>query len=334
MPKVSIIIPVYNAQEYLGRCLDSVCKQTLKDIEIICVNDCSSDNSGQILQKYAENYPNLIVINLEKNQGESNARNKGLFLAKGEYLSFVDNDDEIDLNFCEKLYEKAAEDKADIAKGQAVETSYNGRKHVINQIRETDSKFLFATYWWSAIYKRSLIIENKISFPVEYPLGGDILFLNRAIIAAKNLSLVEGVFYHYYRRKDSGDGEILSQEKIESVLSIHKMIIDNINLESELKSDPTYNLIFHHFIIGCFYLSLKTPDQELKNLCAKTASNIFEKCHNKEALESSFAKTVPHLFMFLKNKDVAAVAEVLIKCKSRSQLIASGLRARIKQQLS
>ena len=121
VPKISVIIPVYNAEKYLERCLDSACKQTLQDIEIICVDDCSTDGSFEILKKYSKNYKNLIVIKLEKNQGESAARNAGLSAAKGEYLAFMDNDDEIDLNFYEKLYEKAAKTNADIVKGQ-VET--------------------------------------------------------------------------------------------------------------------------------------------------------------------------------------------------------------------
>ena len=84
MPKVSVIIPVYNAQDYLGRCLDSVCNQTLKDIEIICVNDCSKDNSLNILNEYAEKYPNMKVIDCKVNGGESVARNIGLDNATGE----------------------------------------------------------------------------------------------------------------------------------------------------------------------------------------------------------------------------------------------------------
>ncbi|MBU6339211.1 MAG: glycosyltransferase [Rickettsiales bacterium] len=330
IPKISVIIPVYNAEKYLSRCLDSVCNQTLKDIEIICVNDCSSDLSAEILFEYSQNYKNLTFINLEKNQGESAARNAGLALAKGEYLGFIDNDDEIDLNFYEKLYEKSKEKNADIIKGQAVEISYNGIKHVIKQMHENDDKLLFATYWWSAIYKKSLIVENNISFSINHSLGGDILFLNRAVIAAKNLALVDGVYYHYYRREDSGDSKILSEEKIKSALDIYERIIDNINSNISSKTQ-IYGFIFHHFIIGCFYLSLKADSNEAKQLCAKTAANIFQKCHDKNGLEIYFSKTIPHLFLMLKNQDIAGIEEVLIKCKSRMELITSGLRARIKK---
>ncbi len=330
MPKVSVIIPVYNAKEYLRRCLDSVCNQTLKDIEIICVDDCSIDKSVDILEEYSKNYPNLIIKCLEKNQGESVARNAGLALAKGEYLAFIDNDDEIDLNFYEKLYEKAQKTNADISKGQAIEIAYNGGKHSVEQLRENDDKFFFAAYWWTAIYRRSLIIEKNISFSANHPLGGDLLFLNQALIAAKNLQLVNGVYYHYYRREDSGDSKILSEEKIKSALSIYELIIDNCNANI-LPSNLAYNFIFHHLIMGCFYLSLKTAETKLKQLCSIIAINIFEKCQSKERLERYFSKTAPHLFLSLKNNDKNAVEDVLIKSRSRMELIVSGLRARIKK---
>ncbi len=331
VPKISVIIPVYNAEKYLERCLDSACKQTLQDIEIICVDDCSTDGSFEILKKYSKNYKNLIVIKLEKNQGESAARNAGLSAAKGEYLAFMDNDDEIDLNFYEKLYEKAAKTNADIVKGQVIETAYNGKEHIAEQLRENDNKLFFAAYWWTAIYKRSLIVENNIYFSINHCLGGDLLFLNRAVIAAKNLQIVNGVYYRYYRREDSGDSKILSEKKIKSALEIHEIIIDNVNANVS-STNLAYNFIFHHLIMGCFYLSLKSDEIKSKKSCAATAINIFEKCQNKEALENYFSRSAPHLFILLKNKDRTAIEDILIKSKSRMELIASGLRARLKNK--
>ena len=118
MPKISIIIPVYNAEEYLKRCLNSIVNQTLKDIEIICVNDCSIDNSLEILNSYAQRDNRIKVIDCKTNGGESKARNIGLDNSTGEFLAFVDNDDELDLDFYEKLYKKAIEENADIAKAE------------------------------------------------------------------------------------------------------------------------------------------------------------------------------------------------------------------------
>lgn len=330
MVKVSVIIPVFNAENYLRRCLDSVCNQTLPDIEIICINDASTDKSYEILQEYAQNFSNLIVHNLVQNQGESAARNAGLALAQGEYLAFVDNDDAIDLNFYEKLYDKARQNNADICKGQAIEISYSGQAQEVKQLSEGANKVAFIAYWWTALYKRSLIVENKISFSCDHPLGGDLLFMNQAVIAAKDLQLVDGVYYHYYRREDSGDGKVLSTAKVKSALSIFEKIIDNVN-ENIDPSDSSYGFVFHHFLMGCFYISLKAEDRSTKELCVYMAMNIFQKSNDKDALQKFFAKTTPYLFDLLCKNDEELLVDTLVKCKSRMELIASGLRARIKK---
>lgn len=330
MHKVSVIIPVYNAEKYLRRCLNSVCGQSLKEIEIICIDDCSSDNSLEILKEYAKNYPNLKVLHLEKNGGESAARNAGLALATGEYLGFVDNDDEVDLNFFEKLYQKAHQENADIAKGQTIEITYNGRQIAVKPIADGADKWLFILYWWSAIYRRSMIVENNISFSTKHILGGDLLFLNQAVIAAKNLHNVDGVYYHYYRREDSGDSKILPPEKIESALDIYQIIIDNVNANAP-RDNSIYNFIFHNFIFGCFYLALKAEDKKSKLICAKAVVEIFEKCHNQDSMQRHFATTSPHLFTLLKSRDRLALEDIIVNCKSRMELIACGLRAKIKK---
>jgi glycosyltransferase involved in cell wall biosynthesis len=331
IPKISVIVPVYNAQEYLSRCLDSIFNQTLKDIEVICIDDFSSDNSANILKQYAENYKNLKVIHLENNHGESVARNTGISLAKGEYLAFVDNDDEIDLNFYEKLYEKAQENDSDIVKGQAIEIGYNGQKQYVKQLQEGGDKLLFLTYWWTAIYKRSLIIENAISFSTNHCLGADLLFLNKAVTAAKDLKLVDGVYYYYYRREDSGDSKFLSEEKIKSALSIFEEITGGLNLNNSSGKD-VYNFIFHHFIMSCLYLSLRNEDHKIKQICAQTTIRIFAKCQDKYDLQKTFLKTAAHIFLLLENNDAKGIEEMLIKCKSRMEIIVSGLRYRIKNK--
>ena len=96
MPKVSVIIPIYNTEKYLRKCLDSVCNQTLSDIEIICVNDCSTDNSLEILEEYASKDNRIKLIDFKENKGAAVARNAGIDEAKGEYIGFVDSDDFVD----------------------------------------------------------------------------------------------------------------------------------------------------------------------------------------------------------------------------------------------
>jgi glycosyltransferase involved in cell wall biosynthesis len=331
MPKISVIIPIYNSEKYLPRCLDSVCNQTLSDIEIICIDDCSTDNSLEILKEYSQNYPNLIVKHLEKNQGASFARNAGLALATGEYLAFVDSDDEIDLDFYEKLYEKAGEENSDIVRGQAIEITYSGRKNFVPQI-EQGNKLFFLNFWLIAIYKRSLIAQNNISFSVNHCLGEDLLFLNQALLAAKDLKLVDGTYYHYYRREDSSDSKVLSEAKIKSALDVYERMIDNINT-NVTASDSMYNYIFYRFIMSCFDISFRGEEEQAKQACATAIISIFEKCQNKNALKIFFDSEAPFLFWLLINDDKKRVEDLLLKCKSFPQLIAAGLRFRLKMKM-
>lgn len=113
MPKVSVIVPVYNVENYIRKCLDSIISQTLKDIEIILVDDGSEDNSGKICDEYAEKDSRIIVIH-QKNNGLSNARNTGLNIASGEYIGFVDSDDYIKSEMYSEMYQTAEKTDADM----------------------------------------------------------------------------------------------------------------------------------------------------------------------------------------------------------------------------
>lgn len=104
--KISVVVPVYNVEKYIGQCLDSILGQTLKDIEIICINDGSKDNTLEILKDYAQKDSRIILIDKE-NEGLSKARNQGTEIASGEYISFIDSDDWIDENYLEALYNAA-----------------------------------------------------------------------------------------------------------------------------------------------------------------------------------------------------------------------------------
>lgn len=117
MVRISVIIPVYNSEQHLRKCLETLCSQTLQDIEIICVNDCSIDNSFFILQEYAKKDKRIKLIDLKENKGAAVARNIGIESVSGQYLGFVDSDDFVDQNFYEKLYERAVKTDSDVVKG-------------------------------------------------------------------------------------------------------------------------------------------------------------------------------------------------------------------------
>lgn len=218
MPKVSVIIPVYNCEKYIERCLDSVINQTLNDIEIICVDDCSTDNSLEILKKYAKNDSRVKVLALKENKKQGYARNQALKIAKGKYIGFVDSDDEIELNYYEKLYNKAKETKSDITCANIVivkpdkevratwlrEGDNDGRKLVtmyekLKRVYENSS-----TSPCKHIYRAELLESNNIKFS-EGCFHEDQLFNIKAYYYANQVILEDenSPTYKYFSREGS-----------------------------------------------------------------------------------------------------------------------------------
>lgn len=128
--KVSVIIPVYNSEKYLEKCLNSLIKQTLEDIEIVCINDGSTDNSLEILNAYAKKDRRIKVLS-QKNLKQGAARNNGLKIAQGEFISFVDSDDWVDFDYLEKLYNAAIDNNVNMAASSITrEKKHSARTHL------------------------------------------------------------------------------------------------------------------------------------------------------------------------------------------------------------
>ena len=220
MVKISAIVPVYNVEKYLKECLDSIINQTLTDIEIICINDGSTDNSLKILNEYAEK-DKRVKIFTQKNQGLSIARNNGMKYAKGEYISFIDSDDYIELNTFEKLYDKATRDDLDILMFKSF--VYDEQKQKINEFDayhdlEVFDKFIknifchldtkefthrISVTSWSKIYKTDFLKSNEINFP-EKLLFEDNAFFYETYLKAKTVSIYpERLYYYRINRENS-----------------------------------------------------------------------------------------------------------------------------------
>ncbi len=196
-PKVSIIIPVYNTEEYLKKCLDSVINQTLNDIEIILIDDGSTDNSGKICNEYAEKDKRIKVIHQE-NQGQGRVRNEGLKIAKGEYIGFVDSDDWIALDFYEKLYDAAIDKKSEVTIAKTINFYDKNNKYIeLPEHNETDIHFKDVV--WDSLYKKSFLDKNNIVFP-ENRIFEDVLFSLMINCFVKRRFFNVNSFY--YRRKD------------------------------------------------------------------------------------------------------------------------------------
>lgn len=211
MAKVSIIVPVYNVKKYLRKCLDSLINQTLKDIEIICINDGSTDKSLEILEEYKNRDSRIILLNQE-NSGQSVARNRGIEIAKGEYLGFVDPDDWVDLDYYEKLYNAASTNDADIAVGGIIRVTGIKKKKFLNFEKETitdntNLKFELCdvpekSYVWNKIYKTEKLKEIGLEFEkgIFYE---DCIFTPQALFFLEKMVTVPNIYYYYLRRGNS-----------------------------------------------------------------------------------------------------------------------------------
>lgn len=218
-PKVSVIIPVYNVEKYLKECLDSITKQTLEEIEIICVDDGSTDLSLNILREYEKKDPRVIVLTQE-NQGAGAARNKGLAIAKGEYLSFLDADDFFERKMLQKTYQSAQAMDADIVVYGADRYIQNEDKYIslcsINYKLLPQQECFAATdipknifravvgWTWDKLFKHSFIKECGLKFQ-EIRVHNDLLFTFAAWASAHKIIIKKDVFTHQRKR---GGGSI------------------------------------------------------------------------------------------------------------------------------
>lgn len=202
MPKISVIVPVYNVEQYLPQCLDSIINQTFKDIEIICVNDGSTDSSGLLLTEYANKDSRIKVIH-QKNQGVSIARNIGIVASTGEYVSFIDGDDWLDLDAYQNLV-SALSPKTDILFYNNRCTYIDGSLHKNNKGIEAknidDIEYRIqklCSVVTNSIIRRSLIEEHRIRFSEGVCFGEDGLFMMELMFRNPCISFHKGCYYNY-----------------------------------------------------------------------------------------------------------------------------------------
>lgn len=211
MSKVSIIVPVFNAEKYLERCLVSLVNQTLSDIEIIIVNDGSTDNSLNIAQKFQQKDSRIKIINQE-NKKQGAARNNGLKNANGEYVGFVDSDDWVDFGYYEALYNSAKKFDADISLATNIRVGGRKTKKRLNIQKEEvfvdiQDKIDVNQQWknecpTNKIYLRKMLLNNEIFFP-ENVFCEDKLFTIKAVYYANKIVSVPNVNYYYFRNPKS-----------------------------------------------------------------------------------------------------------------------------------
>ena len=328
---VSVIIPIFNVKEYLPRCLDSVVSQTIKNIEIILVDDGSTDGSESICDNYARN-DNRIKVFHEKNSGMSIARNKGIDNALGEYLAFVDSDDEIQHDFCEKLFKTALKEQSDVCKGdmKIIKPNHDVFVAKSNQpIRINKSKLFFMFFCLTAIYKKDFLIKNKIRFMEYNNFGESALFVNQVVLNTDRISLVDDVYYIVHPRKGSTTSGIFTEQKLNSAIYSFSQITDNININIQSLDQKGVVYVYFLSIKHVLMLISKLKDTEKLESCFKCADSIYKKCPYRSDLKKTLIKDLnannlqPKISL-LKQKRVripSIILDIAYKYRHRKRII-------------
>jgi glycosyltransferase involved in cell wall biosynthesis len=276
--KVSVIIPVYNAEKYLAECIESLLCQTLKECEFIFVNDGSKDSSWEILERY-KNLDSRIILIHQQNGGVSSARNKGLDIASGEYVGFVDADDYVEKDMFQVLYEFTKEDDSDVGisnfefelDGQIGITKYHFplNKTLSNSyIQEEIIPYLLKTdnlnAIWNKIYKNIVLKERNVRFVEGMSLGEDALFNIKFFSKAKKARYVNYCGYHYREVPGSASRNILEKNYFQKAIATYQMEIPElkkiINNDQEIKMLKSIKLINN--VMSYIYLYFK-PSNDL-----------------------------------------------------------------------
>ena len=237
--KLSIIVPCYNVEKYLPKCLDTLMNQTLDGVEAVCINDGSPDNCLKILKEYKKKYGDKLVIIDKKNEGVWRGRKDGIKKARGEFIGFVDSDDYVALDFAEKLYNAAKKEKADISvcgfdridldTGKLYSREMCHPKHKSFNIQKNPGLLLeINTAPWNKIYKAELLKNMKELDNIPRVLD-DMMFLQLIYINSKKITFIEDCLVYYMVRKDS----IINTVKKELIPGVYEAMKEVRNIYEE-----------------------------------------------------------------------------------------------------
>ncbi len=236
--KISIIVPVYNVERYLERCLNSLINQTHKNLEIILIDDGSTDGSGKICDRYEMENKNVKVFH-NSNKGVSNARNFGILKATGQYIGFVDADDFVDYNMFERLCNQMLfNNNIDISmctyykydnvdnkkKEEDVISADNSLKYVISNVK-------YKGFVWNKLFKKNIIIDNHLKFNPKIDMGEDLLFCIEYLSYANQVAVLSDCLYHYEDRCDS-ISNIKFNEKRFTIIQAYDYILELNNVKN------------------------------------------------------------------------------------------------------
>lgn len=294
MPKVSILVPIYNVEKYLRECLESLVKQTLEDIEIICINDGSTDSSPEIIKEFQAKDVRIKVINKE-NSGYGASMNMGVDLASGEYIGIVESDDFADKTMFESLYNQAKANDLDVLKSDFIQYWGDTKQCIKAGIVDKDyaNKVFTADEYkealnlipsiWSAIYKREFIETNHIRFSETAGASyQDTGWHFKTMLCAKRIMLTNRAYLYY--RQDNPNSSVKSTAKAYAVCKEFESIVDFMKSTNKTKNlEYVYSIMFKSF-----RHNLLRMDSALAEEYIDYYSKTFKKIYDEEHLGDLF----------------------------------------------
>lgn len=289
MVKISVIVPVYNVEKYLEKCLKSLVNQTLDDIEVLVINDGSPDNSQKIIDNFVKKYPNKVRSFITENGGQGSARNFGINKAKGEYIMYVDSDDYVEASMALTMYNKAKEEDSDIVVcgNYVVDEDYKIIKtESCYAYSDKDNALLNILFGkmavWNKIYKKELILDKKIEFRsrVWYE---DVDFTMKAFFNAKKISFVDEAFYDYLLREGSTMNNNNLERNLELNLSFDALIsyCKENNIYDKYLAELEFLCIYHMYICGITrIINTQNKMKDKKSIINKYRNYIEEHFEN------------------------------------------------------
>lgn len=293
LPKVSIIVPIYNGEDKLESCIQSVLKQTYQEWELILVNDGSKDHSLEICQNYANMYESIIVIDKE-NGGVSSARNYGLREAKGEYIQFIDCDDYVESDYLEVLVREIEQKNADLVisgytRHKNGKISRNVPSSYVSDGVQQFSQIFFLLYnrWlinipWNKLFRKNLI---KSDFPGELSLGEDLIFNLNYLQQCKRIAIVDCSGYHYCIENGNSLAFQFREDRFENSCYLHRQVFQFATEYLLIKEDLCFDQSFIRQIRFSIVSMVKSS-----NISKIEKQKLINKWINREDVREAYQK--------------------------------------------
>ena len=298
-PEVSLIIPVYNVAAELPRCLNACLGQSLRNIELIVIDDGAEDDSGRICDDYAARDSRIRVIH-QANQGVSAARNAGMDIARGTWLGFVDGDDFISRRFCE-LLSRCGRSGGEIVHGTTVLEGFGPQPITDREpnelIRRHASPLYFVNGWWAALYRREYVERRRLRFDPLLSHGEDLLFLMQALAPGPRLLQEDGAEYHYCRRPGSADAGSAGHEE-RAIASYERSFgtLQQVLYRVQNRFDPdSLGYVWSQLLLRLHHsVARRAADPRLQQRCRDLEERLSQACPpaSRPALEKWLAEDV------------------------------------------